>query len=93
MVVKISDEIIVAIDSLASIFFLIATALSFRNYNKAKSKDYLWLIIGINFVFLFIMAISNVLEWSGITSALDPAEDFIAILVVFVWTYIFSTNV
>ena len=83
---------IVIIDSLASVFFVIAIALSFRNYNKSKTKDNLWLIIGINFVFLLMMAISNVLEWGGITTALDPAEDFIAIPVIIVWVYIFSTN-
>jgi len=44
---------------------------------------------GIVFVFLFIVSISNVLEWSGLTSALDPAEDFIVMLVVLVWAYIF----
>ena len=79
----------VVIDSLTSLFFFIAIIISFMNYNKSKNKDNLWLIIGINFAFLFIMAISNVLEWGGITTALDPAEDFIAMLVVFVWTYIF----
>ena len=85
---KIVNEIAL-IDSLTSLFFFIAIILSFRNYNKANAKDILWLIIGINFAFLFIMSISNVLEWGGITTALDPAEDFIAMLTVSVWVYIF----
>lgn len=87
-VAKIVNEI-AFIDSLSSICFFIAIILSFRNYNKSKGKDNLWLIIGINFAFLFIMSISNVLEWGGITTALDPAEDFIAMLTVSVWVYIF----
>ena len=40
------------------------------------------------FVFVFIISISNVLEWAEITSALDPAEDFLNMLVVVVWGYI-----
>lgn len=51
-------------------------------------KGNLWLIVSIVFVFTFIISISNVLEWAEITSALDPAEDFINILVVVVWAYI-----
>ena len=51
-------------------------------------KGNLWLIISVVFVFAFIISISNVLEWAEITSALDPAEDFINMLVVVVWSYI-----
>ncbi len=40
------------------------------------------------FVFVFIISISNVLEWAEITSALDPAEDFLNMLVVVVMVYI-----
>ena len=40
------------------------------------------------FVFAFITSFSNVLEWAEITSALDPAEDFLNMLVVVVWGYI-----
>jgi len=51
-------------------------------------KGNLWLIVSIVFVFAFIISISNVLEWAEITSALDPAEDFLNMLVVVVWGYI-----
>ena len=74
---------------MTSIFFAIATALSFRNYKRSDDRDNIWLMTGIAFVFLFIVSISNVLEWSGLTSALDPAEDFIVMLVVLVWVYLF----
>ena len=52
------------------------------------AKGNLWLIISVVFVFAFIISISNVLEWAEITSALDPAEDFLNMLVVIVWGYI-----
>lgn len=87
--IRISNEIITLIDSLTSVFFAIAIALSFRNYKRSAARDNVWLMTGVAFVFLFIMSISNVLEWSGLTSALDPAEDFIAMLTVLVWAYIF----
>lgn len=87
--IQVSNEIISLIDSLASISFVIAIALSFRDYKRSADRDNVWLLTGIAFVFLFIVSISNVLEWGGITSALDPAEDFIVMLVVLVWAYIF----
>ena len=65
-----------------------AFILSFYNYNKTIDKSNLWLIISIVFVFAFIVSVSNVLEWAEITSALDPAEDFLNILIVVVWGYI-----
>lgn len=91
-VIRIVNEIAL-IDALTSLFFIMAVLISFRNYNKSKAKDSLWLIIGMNFAFLFMMSVSNVLEWGGITTALDPAEDFISVLVISVWVYIFSKNV
>ena len=87
--IHISDGVIVFIDSLVSLFFAFAVLLSFRDYKMAKYDDNIWLMAGAAFVFLFIMAISNVLEWAQITSALDPAEDYIAILVIIMWPYIF----
>ena len=80
-------NIIVLIDSVASLFFFLAFILSFRNYNKTMDKSNLWLIISTIFIFTFIVSISNILEWAEITSALDPAEDFINIIVVVVWVY------
>ena len=65
-----------------------AFILAFRNYSKTIEKGNLWLIISMVFVFAFIISISNVLEWAEITSALDPAEDFLNMLVVVVWGYI-----
>lgn len=79
---------IVLIDIAASLFLVLAFILSFYSYNKTKDKSNLWLIISIVFIFSFIISISNVLEWAEITSALDPAEDFINMLVVVVWGYI-----
>ena len=81
-------NIIVLIDLVTSLFFFLAFILSFRNYNKTIDKSNLWLIISTIFVFAFIVSISNVLEWAEITSALDPAEDFINMLVAVVWVYI-----
>jgi len=82
------SQTIVIIDLVASILFLLAVILSFYNYNKTLDKDNLWLIISIVFVFSFIVSISNVLEWADITSALDPAEDYLNMLVVIVWGYV-----
>ena len=81
-------NIIVLIDLATSLFFIIAVILAFRNYSKTIEKGNLWLIISMVFVFAFIISISNVLEWAEITSALDPAEDFLNMLVVIVWGYI-----
>lgn len=80
---------IVYIDSATSIIFFLAFLVSLRKYNKTVNKANLWLIIGITFAFLSIISITNVLEWSGITSALDSAEDFINILVTIIWSYLF----
>jgi hypothetical protein len=87
-VVQIAISIIVLIDLATSLFFLLAFILSFYNYNTTRDKGNSWLIVSIVFVFTFIVSISNVLEWAEITSALDPAEDFINMLVVVVWVYI-----
>jgi len=87
-VVQIAISIIVLIDLATSLFFLLAFILSFYNYNRTIDKGNLWLIVSIVFVFTFIVSISNVLEWAEITSALDPAEDFINMLIVVVWVYI-----
>lgn len=78
---------IVSIDIVTSLFFLLAFIISFYNYKKTPGKNNLWLIISMIFVFVFIISISNVLEWAGITSALDPAEDFLGMLVVVVFVY------
>ena len=79
---------IVLIDSVTSLLFILAFILAFRNYSKTMDEGNLWLIISMVFVFAFIISISNVLEWAEITSALDPAEDFLNMLVVVVWGYI-----
>ena len=81
-------NIIVLIDLITSLFFIIAVILAFHNYSKITEKGNLWLIISMVFIFAFIISISNVLEWAEITSALDPAEDFLNMLVVVVWGYI-----
>ena len=83
------DNLIVAIDLATSLTFLVSFIISLRNYNKTVSKTNIWLIIGVTFAFMSMVSITNFLEWSGITSALDPAEDFIIILVIAIWSYIF----
>ena len=70
-------------------FFAIATILSFMSYKKLSGKSNVWLTVSMVLVFSFTVALSNVLEWAKITSALDPAEDFLNILVALVCVYVF----
>ena len=89
MVQIVSDTVIIMIDAFTSVLFALSVAFSFVGYKKTSQYSNIWLMIGIMFAFLSTNAVSNVLEWAKITAALDPAEDFLNILVIFILCYIF----
>lgn len=82
-------NIILLIDYIASGLFVFAFIHSIRNYIKNTEKSNQWLLVSVTFIFLFISNFSNILEWGGISSALDPAEDAINMLVAVIWPYLF----
>ena len=85
--VKIANAVVL-INLVASTLFFLAFIKSFYNYTKTMDKSNLWLVISIAIFFSFINSISNVLEWADITVALDPAEDFLNMLITAVLAYI-----
>lgn len=89
MVQIISETTIITIDALTSVLFAFSVVFSFIGYKKTSQQSNIWLLIGVTFAFSSTVAVSNVLEWAKITSALDPAEDFLNILVIFICCYIF----
>lgn len=89
MVQIVSETIIIMIDVFTSVLFAFSVVFSFIGYKKTSQYSNIWLMIGIMFAFSFTVAVSNVLEWAKITAALDPAEDFLNILVIFIFCYIF----
>ncbi len=85
--VLVSNNFVVGIDALAAAGFLIAVILCLIAYSKTLERSNIWLIIGMMLAFSLIVNISNILEWANISSALDPAEDFLLILIFIGWGY------
>ena len=72
-------NLVAFLDSINLISSLIALAILFIFWKYALWNDTRSLLFGF-LVFVIFRSFSNVLEWSGITAALDPLEDFVELL-------------
>jgi two-component system sensor kinase FixL len=70
---------------LASLFGLI---ILLRGYKKALTRGTKLLLSGLQ-VFIIAYSLCLVIEWSGITTALDTLEDFIGALIPMWWAFVF----
>jgi len=74
---------------LISLVAICAVAILFAIHcRRIIHRDTAWIVAALLFLLLFHHT-SNVLEWSGVTSALDPAEDFTGILEPLFWGFLF----
>jgi PAS domain S-box-containing protein len=75
-------DIIALLATIAALIILV------QGRQRALQRDSKVLFAGL-FTLTMFLNLSNVLEWTGITGALDPFEDFIEILVPVLWFLIF----
>jgi PAS domain S-box-containing protein len=75
-------DIIALLATIAALIILV------QGRQRALQRDSKVLFAGL-FTLTLFLNLSNVLEWTGITGALDPFEDFIEILVPVLWFLIF----
>jgi PAS domain S-box-containing protein len=75
---------VATIDFISFLSVIIALIALVRGWNQTLPYDIEMLILGLLGLALF-HDFSNVLEWGGITSALDPFEDFLELLVPMMW--------
>ncbi|MCK4824455.1 hypothetical protein KA005_52375, partial [bacterium] len=78
------------IDIVSFLASLTAMIVLLKGWSRALQRDTKLLITGLLTLALF-HHFSNVLEWSGITNALDVYEDYIEILTPIWWGFIFYT--
>ncbi|KAA0003066.1 MAG: PAS domain S-box protein, partial [Thermoplasmata archaeon] len=76
------------IDSISFLAILTAIIILWRGWKHALGHNVKLLLAELLLLTLFC-SFSNVLEWSGITNALDPFEDFVEILVPVLWCFLF----
>ncbi len=75
---------VAAIDLISFLAVIIALIVLLRGWNRAFSNDIKLLIVGLLGFSLF-HHFSDILEWGGISRALDPFEDFIELLIPILW--------
>jgi signal transduction histidine kinase len=81
-------NLIVIFDLITFCTSLAALIILLIGWKRALSRDVKLLTAGL-FVFTSLYSFCLVLEWSGITSALDPFEDLIGALIPMWWAFIF----
>jgi len=74
------------IDLLSFLALVAAVAGIIRGWKSVLSRDSMLLLLGIAIASLF-HSTSNVLEWSGITAALDPYEDYLQLIEPILWFF------
>ena len=79
---------IAIIDLVSFLSIIVALIVLWRSWKRTLSLNVKLLFLGL-LVLLLLHDFSNVLEWAGITKALDTYEDFIEILVPVLWFLIF----
>lgn len=72
------------IDLLTFVGILVALSLLAMGWKRALARDTKLILVGLLVVTLF-HSLSNVLEWSGISAALDPFEDYIELTEPMLW--------
>lgn len=73
-------------DFLSFVAVVVAIAGIVRGWKRSLSRDSMLLLLAIAITSL-LHSTSNVLEWSGISVALDPYEDYFQILIPILWFF------
>jgi len=81
-------EPVSVVDLVGFLAILAALIILWRGWKRALGRDAKLLFAGLLALALF-HGFSNVLEWSGITEALDPFEDFVQLLEPMLWGFFF----
>ena len=76
------------VDLVSFLAVLTALVILWRGWKRALERDARFLLAGLLAVTLF-HGFSNTLEWSGVTEALDPFEDFVQLLEPILWVFLF----
>jgi two-component system cell cycle sensor histidine kinase/response regulator CckA len=76
--------LVAAIDFISFLAVIVALIFLLRGWNRTLPHDIKLLIVGLLGLTLF-HHVSNILEWGGISSALDPFEDFLELLTPMLW--------
>jgi two-component system cell cycle sensor histidine kinase/response regulator CckA len=76
--------LVATIDFISFLAVIVALIFLLRGWNRALPHDIKLLIVGLLGLTLF-HHFSNVLEWGGISRALDPFEDFLELLTPMLW--------
>jgi PAS domain S-box-containing protein len=76
--------LVAAIDFISFLAVIVALIFLLRGWNRTLPHDIKLLIFGLLGLTLF-HHVSNILEWGGISSALDPFEDFLELLTPMLW--------
>jgi PAS domain S-box-containing protein len=76
--------LVATIDFISFLAVIVALIFLLRGWNRTFPHDIKLLIVGLLGLTLF-HHVSNILEWGGISSALDPFEDFLELLTPMLW--------
>ena len=76
--------LVATIDIISFLAVIVALIFLLRGWNRALPPDIKLLIVGLLGLTLF-HHFSNILEWGGISRALDPFEDFLELLAPMLW--------
>jgi two-component system cell cycle sensor histidine kinase/response regulator CckA len=76
--------LVATIDFISFLAVIVALIFLLRGWNRTLPHDTKLLIVGLLGLTLF-HHVSNILEWGGISSALDPFEDFLELLTPMLW--------
>ena len=80
--------LVATIDFISFLASIVALIVLLRGWNRAFPHDIKFLIVALLGLTLF-HHFSNILEWGGISRALDPYEDFIELLNPMLWFFLF----
>ena len=79
---------VIVFDLISFLASLTALIILLNGWKRAMVRDAKLLFIGL-LAFTLVYSFCLFLEWSGITKALDPFEDFIGALVPMWWAFVF----
>ena len=75
---------VATLDFISFLAVIIALIVVLRGWNRALPNDIKLLFVGLLGISLF-HHFSDILEWGGISGALDPFEDFVELLIPMLW--------
>ena len=78
--------LVATIDLISFLAVIVALFVLLRGWNRALPYDIKLLLVGLLGLALF-HHFSNILEWGGLSRALDPYEDFLELLIPMLWFF------